>query len=527
MNLLDRIAYDTGGYTVQEILSSFCKKILEIIDLVNKNEEVCDETHTIIENIRNEVVPDLVDDIIKEMQDNGYFDRLVNVTLIEQLRTELTTLLNDTITEHTTRLDNFDSQMENIKKEKVLLINEDVFLDDEKTIISGEKLSALIENSNKTYYLCEGEFLLDSPIYAKGGFSLEFSDNCFIKAIKPMEYMLKVYSVGTGGYDNKNKSFRGGTFDGNYLANTCIEVEYTHNSKFSNIYIKNPLNYGFYVGGGYGSTFEKISCINDKDSLAPNESATGFYLKTADTMVYDLIVCNFNIGLEVTRGANVINKVHVWANKESIIRKSYGIIERSGFNSYTDTYCDTCNVGIYIAPTTPFSSKFKNPKFTYGNDYRPSGVNPIFIICQSEEIQYIDGGFFSFHKTSETTNTIQVWSGKNLEFSDSSYIEKDNLTSLPTDVQKINLKKQLITVQGATIKAGQFETINVPLNGIKYNDTAIINSTGYYDRRLTVSYVLLDDKVMVTVYNPTSTDITFTDTKVYVTFIRDYFGNII
>ena len=109
MNLLDRIAYDTGGYTVQEILSSFSKKILEIIDLVNKNEGVCDEAHAIIENIRNEVVPDLVDDIIKEMQDSGYFDSLVNVTLIENLRNELTTLLNDAITNFTTRLDNNDT----------------------------------------------------------------------------------------------------------------------------------------------------------------------------------------------------------------------------------------------------------------------------------------------------------------------------------------------------------------------------------------------------------------------------------
>ena len=113
MNLLDRISYDTGGYTVQEILSSFCKKILEIIDLVNKNEEVCDDARTIIENIRNEVVPDLVEDIMKEMEDNGYFDKLVNVNLIEQLRTELTTLLNNTITDFTTRLDNFDKQLEN------------------------------------------------------------------------------------------------------------------------------------------------------------------------------------------------------------------------------------------------------------------------------------------------------------------------------------------------------------------------------------------------------------------------------
>ena len=114
MNYLDRMCYDTGGYTVQEILSSFCKKILEIIELVNKNEEVCDEAHSLIENIRNEVVPDLVNDMMKEMQDNGYFDSLVNVTLIEQLRTELTTLLNETITDFTTRVDNFDSQLDTI-----------------------------------------------------------------------------------------------------------------------------------------------------------------------------------------------------------------------------------------------------------------------------------------------------------------------------------------------------------------------------------------------------------------------------
>ena len=111
MNLLDKIAYDSGGYTVQEILSSFCIKIIEIIDLVNKNEEVCDESRTIIENIRNEVVPELVEDIMKELQDKGYFDSLVNVTLIEQLRSELTTLLNDTITDFTTKLDNIENKV--------------------------------------------------------------------------------------------------------------------------------------------------------------------------------------------------------------------------------------------------------------------------------------------------------------------------------------------------------------------------------------------------------------------------------
>ena len=135
MKLLDRIAYDSGGYTVQEILSSFCKKILEIVDLVNKNEEVCDEARTIIENIRNEVVPDLVNDIMKELQDNGYFDSLVNVTLIEELRTELTTLLNDTITDFTTRLDNFNSRLDT-KANLIMVENVGISINDIKKEIS-------------------------------------------------------------------------------------------------------------------------------------------------------------------------------------------------------------------------------------------------------------------------------------------------------------------------------------------------------------------------------------------------------
>ena len=161
MNLLDRIAYDTGGYTVQEILSSFCKKILEIIDLVNKNEEVCDEAHTLIENIRNEVVPDLVDDIMKELQDNGYFDNLVNVTLIENLRTEITTLLNNTITELTTRLDNFDSQLVNMEKQRIQVINiKEVLGTGDISTKFNELLTKLNDFNSTTIYFPSGEYIL-------------------------------------------------------------------------------------------------------------------------------------------------------------------------------------------------------------------------------------------------------------------------------------------------------------------------------------------------------------------------------
>ena len=151
MNLLDRIAYDSGGYTVQEILSSFCKKILEIIDLVNKNEEVCNDAHTIIENIRNEVVPELVDDMIKEMQDSGYFDNLVNDTIFEQLRTELTSLLNNTITDFTTRLDNFDSQLNTIANE--------VNLYKSKQALNISRFQQDLHTTNETVIGCIGDSL--------------------------------------------------------------------------------------------------------------------------------------------------------------------------------------------------------------------------------------------------------------------------------------------------------------------------------------------------------------------------------
>ena len=173
MNLLDRMCYDTGGYTVQEILSSFCKKILEIIDLVNKNEEVCDEAHTIIENIRNEVVPDLVNDIMKELQDTGYFDSLVNVTLIEQLRTELTTLLNQAITDHTTRLDNCDSQLENIKNLDTFFESDVLLIPSYRGFLKGaENLELYISNDCLNCYNVNTQ-----PIY-KNKTGREFYDYC-------------------------------------------------------------------------------------------------------------------------------------------------------------------------------------------------------------------------------------------------------------------------------------------------------------------------------------------------------------
>ena len=227
MNLFDRIAYDSGGYTVQEILSSFSKKILEIIDLVNKNEEVCDEAHTIIENIRNEVVPDLVNDIIKEMEDKGYFDRLVNVTLIENLRTELTTLLNQTITDFTTRLDNLDSQMDtNVQKLGFLYENRLKFAFGAKgdgVTDDSEAIKNAIEY-DPTLIINNGTYLIGTPIL------FENIDNINIKTINA-----KLIT---------NENTKALTF--NNCNNLSLSIEFDLSSQFNEL-LSNLSNIGVYI----------------------------------------------------------------------------------------------------------------------------------------------------------------------------------------------------------------------------------------------------------------------------------------
>ena len=240
MNLLDRISYDTGGYTVQEILSSFCNKILEIIDLVNKNEEVCDEAKTIIENIRNEVVPELVNDILKELQDKGYFDTLVNVTLIEQLRTELTTLLNQAITDYTTRLDNIVYQVRERYDDET---------DDTK------RVQELFDKQGKIY------FKKDTYVISK---TINIKDNTFVEVHQEAIFKLadnaKCYMFQSDKTKNKGSfKWSGGTLDGNGRNQNVDDVSNENHDiskgilvgKYNNIEISNLTikdTYGHAIG---------------------------------------------------------------------------------------------------------------------------------------------------------------------------------------------------------------------------------------------------------------------------------------
>ena len=85
------------------------------------------------------------------MEDNGYFDSLVNVTLYEQLRTELTRLLNQAITDYTTRLDNFDSQLGS-KASKIELAKESARIDAFTSLMEGSTTGDAELNDGRICY---------------------------------------------------------------------------------------------------------------------------------------------------------------------------------------------------------------------------------------------------------------------------------------------------------------------------------------------------------------------------------------
>ena len=83
------MCYDVGGYTVQEILASFCEKILEIIDQVNINEEVCKNAEKLLTLIKDDLLPEEVKKVIEEMERNGILEKLINFDKYNELEEDI------------------------------------------------------------------------------------------------------------------------------------------------------------------------------------------------------------------------------------------------------------------------------------------------------------------------------------------------------------------------------------------------------------------------------------------------------
>lgn len=96
INTLQSI-YDFNGITTQEILCQFFEKIQEIIELVNNNELSVQDTIKKFEELtvwcKETGIPDEVVKLFNQYSEEGYFDNLINGTILSEIRNKLEEVL--------------------------------------------------------------------------------------------------------------------------------------------------------------------------------------------------------------------------------------------------------------------------------------------------------------------------------------------------------------------------------------------------------------------------------------------------
>ena len=280
------------------------------------------------------------------MEDNGYFDNLVNVTLIEQLRTELTNLLNQTITDYTNRLDNFDKQLETI----VHNFNNDSIYDTPYLITTfnahdGYKLDMYISYKENEFIPINGKGILlgdyvrdPSPLFYNGKFYITFTSNGVAIAESSDLINWTVRRV----RDNTTERFMAPEF---FVDNgdVYIVLSYTDGTKIGDLYVYKTL---FLKANEDLTTWEDV-CYMSINSAPTNYIDTSFikvdnyyhaFLKVENTGVIQHYKCSNLFG-----AYDLVNTITTRRPCEGITCK-----KRNGkYCLYLDNYLDGYASVIY------------------------------------------------------------------------------------------------------------------------------------------------------------------------------------
>ena len=485
------MCYDTGGYTVQEILSSFSEKILEIIDQVNNNEEICNETHIIIENIRNEVVPELVDGIIKKFQDNGYFDTLVNVTLIEQLRTELTTLLNQTITDFTTRLDNFDSQLAHIAIDvKSFGAKGDGITDDTQAIqdaINSLENGGVVLIPSGNYYITNSIVIPSNTVIKGNGKSsvllLNDDISCFItegvnnKSIGSSEIIIEdIYIKDKWDTPSKTKyTIELANTYNSTLQNITIDGEVGNPSDLCGIYLSKKNEYN---GNCFVNRVDNCQLRNSSIKIESSDS----YINQCEIWGYcrsyaiHIVKSSVHVTNNQIVGSNINGGVYIHDDIDNFNVELIKVIGNYFDGSYTDINSGIGLIGYNLRLSVISNNQFwKQNKggIVLNNGYGNVVNSNNFQDCNQDDNFYNDIDIISSTKNILTDNTFsrqntQTNKGKNINTNTKDNIFSQNIAYTPSQYSYIIDDDYVINGKNAelnTITAKGYLLFRKEING--------------------------------------------------------------
>ena len=109
---IDRV-YGADDYTQQEINAKIIQKLDEVI-------ETCNNAFEFVDWLKEQKIPDEVQNIISAMVEDGTLEKIINTELLEELRTEIGNL-NTFKEEVKTKLETIDTGLNNLNtfKEEV------------------------------------------------------------------------------------------------------------------------------------------------------------------------------------------------------------------------------------------------------------------------------------------------------------------------------------------------------------------------------------------------------------------------
>lgn len=108
-DILKRV-YDFSEMTNEELRCKFFQKLQECIDL-------CNNTSVILDWIKNEGIEKEVNELLTLWEQDGTLENLINIDLLNNLKTEISTKVNTETFE--TKVNDIDSRLETIECEKV------------------------------------------------------------------------------------------------------------------------------------------------------------------------------------------------------------------------------------------------------------------------------------------------------------------------------------------------------------------------------------------------------------------------
>lgn len=257
-----------------------------------------------------------------------------------------------------------------------------------------------------------GLYELTRPLVITNGCSLEMHKNAKIRAVRPMDVMIRIDLTVSRGRD-LGVFYRGGDIDGNGLA-SCLTIDGFHHVTMRDMVFRNGTAFGVHVGGAKKGGCELIAdnlyFMCDRRGLAGN---TALKLDISDCHFTDIVIVDWTIGVDIASGgANRFTRCHVWGGairpktKDGPCEMLVGSVcfresRDCCNNTFRDCYADSGKTGFECGgwETAFFGC-------SYYNNYSWTNLDDVTIVRQTGGTMTFDGGFF--HKSSPK---VKVYEG--------------------------------------------------------------------------------------------------------------------